>query len=75
MWVTEGTPTNGQTALLLGAHRLQGKRLLRLWFLRPVINLEVVDDRQNTVELFLQQPDLVDALRAELKKVCAYGRP
>ena len=79
MWV-EGRRASGccpgtHHARARACAALQGKRLLRLWFLRPVINLEVLDDRQNTVELLLAQPDLVDALRAELKKVGARVRP
>ncbi|KAG2497286.1 hypothetical protein HYH03_004869 [Edaphochlamys debaryana] len=47
-----------------------GRRLLRLWFLRPVVNLEVISDRQDIIELLLRNGgELVGPLRAELKKL------
>jgi DNA mismatch repair ATPase MutS len=30
--------------------RLQGKRLLQQWFLRPVVQLEVLADRHDTID-------------------------
>ncbi|KXZ51109.1 hypothetical protein GPECTOR_14g90 [Gonium pectorale] len=47
-----------------------GRKLLRLWFLRPVVNLEVLRDRQDTIEVLLRNGgELIGALRAELKKL------
>lgn len=48
---------------------VQGRRLMRLWFLRPVVNLAVVNDRQDTVELLVNAPHDATALRGILKKV------
>ena len=53
---------------------LQGKRLLRLWMLRPVVNLSVVSDRQDTVELLINAPDVMGVFKDVLKKVCRYWR-
>ncbi|WIA22147.1 hypothetical protein OEZ85_004483 [Tetradesmus obliquus] len=46
-----------------------GKRLLRQWFLRPVVQLEVLADRHDTIELLLEAPSTNDALRAVMKQV------
>ncbi|EFJ43103.1 hypothetical protein VOLCADRAFT_96801 [Volvox carteri f. nagariensis] len=47
-----------------------GKRLLRVWFLRPLVNLDIIRDRQDTVELLLRNGgELIPALRAELRKL------
>jgi DNA mismatch repair ATPase MutS len=53
----------------------QGKRLLRQWFLQPVVQLEVLADRHDTIELLLDAPSTNDALRAAMKQVgleCGY---
>lgn len=41
----------------------QGKRLLRLWFARPIVNLAVLEDRLDGVQFFLERPDAVQNLR------------
>lgn len=46
--------------------RPQGKRLLRLWFARPLVNLAVLEDRLDGVQFFLGRPDAVVALRCSL---------
>ena len=46
-----------------------GRRLLRLWFARPIINIGVINDRLDGVEFFLHRPDALDVLRAALRKV------
>ena len=48
---------------------LQGRRLLRQWFLRPVVQLEVISSRHDTIELLIAAPTTNDALRAAMKKV------
>jgi len=48
---------------------VQGRRLLRQWFLRPVVQLDVIADRHDTLELLVAAPNTNDALRASLKKV------
>ena len=45
-----------------------GRRLLRLWFLRPIINLEVLNHRQDAVHFFMHAPDVVKSVRAVLHK-------
>ncbi|KAJ9533811.1 hypothetical protein QJQ45_026904, partial [Haematococcus lacustris] len=46
-----------------------GRRLLRTWFLRPVVNLDVITDRQDAVELMVAEPHTATRLRSLLKKV------
>ncbi|KAJ9506710.1 hypothetical protein QJQ45_030466 [Haematococcus lacustris] len=46
-----------------------GRRLLRTWFLRPVVNLDVITDRQDAVELMVAEPHTSTRLRSLLKKV------
>ncbi|GIL64825.1 hypothetical protein Vafri_18654, partial [Volvox africanus] len=47
-----------------------GKRLLRVWFLRPLVNLDIIRDRQDTLELLLRNSgELIPAFRGELKKL------
>ena len=47
----------------------QGRRLLRQWFLRPVVQLDVLTDRHDTLELLVQAHTTNEALRAGMKKV------
>lgn len=47
----------------------QGRRLLRQWFLRPVVQLDVIADRHDTLDLLVAAPTTNDALRAAMKKV------
>lgn len=47
----------------------QGRRLLRQWFLRPVVQLDVISSRHDTIELLVAAPTTNDALRAAMKKV------
>eukprot|EP00798_Chlamydomonas_sp_ICE-L_P010602 gene10602-12268_t len=46
-----------------------GRRLMRVWFLRPVVNLAVIMDRQDTVALLVKAPEVVMACRDVMKKV------
>lgn len=41
----------------------QGRRLLRLWFCRPLVNLGVLSDRLDGVEFFRARPDAAAAAR------------
>ena len=52
----------------------QGKRLLRLWFLRPIVNLAVLNDRLDGIHFFVQWPDAIKALRWVLGALCHAGR-
>ena len=45
-----------------------GRRLLRLWFLRPIINLEVLNQRQDAVHFFMHAPDVIKSVKAVLRK-------
>lgn len=45
-----------------------GRRLLRLWFLRPIINLEVLNQRQDAVHFFMHAPDVIKSVRTVLRK-------
>lgn len=40
-----------------------GKRLLRLWFVRPIVNLSVLNDRLDAIDFFVARPDAIKALR------------
>ncbi|KAF6252313.1 muts domain V-domain-containing protein [Scenedesmus sp. NREL 46B-D3] len=46
-----------------------GKRLLRQWFLRPVVQPSVLADRHDTIQLLVEAPSTNDALRAAMKQV------
>ncbi|CAN1339826.1 DNA mismatch repair protein MSH5 [Linum perenne] len=48
-----------------------GRRLLRNWFLRPILNLEVLDYRLNAVSIsfFLSSEELMASLRETLKSI------
>ena len=45
-----------------------GRKLLRLWFLRPIINLEVLNQRQDAVQYFMHAPDVIKLARNILRK-------
>ncbi|KAK7300056.1 hypothetical protein RJT34_10888 [Clitoria ternatea] len=46
-----------------------GKRLLRSWFLRPILDLEGLNYRLNSISFFLRSEELVASLRETLKSV------
>uniref|UniRef100_A0A0D9WI86 DNA mismatch repair proteins mutS family domain-containing protein n=1 Tax=Leersia perrieri TaxID=77586 RepID=A0A0D9WI86_9ORYZ len=46
-----------------------GKRLLRAWFLRPIIDIDVINNRLNTISFFLCCEEVMSALRETLKSV------
>ncbi|KAI5018773.1 hypothetical protein ZWY2020_043661 [Hordeum vulgare] len=46
-----------------------GRRLLRAWFLRPIIDIEVINNRLNTISFFLCCEEVMSALRETLKSV------
>lgn len=45
-----------------------GQRLLRLWFLRPIINLQVLNARQDAIAYFMQAPDIMKLTKDTLRK-------
>ncbi|VAH08839.1 unnamed protein product [Triticum turgidum subsp. durum] len=46
-----------------------GRRLLRAWFLRPIIDIDVINNRLNTISFFLCCEEVMSALRQTLKSV------
>ncbi|KAK6230239.1 hypothetical protein QUC31_001757 [Theobroma cacao] len=46
-----------------------GRRLLRNWFLRPILDLENLNDRLNAISFFLSSEELMVSLRETLKSV------
>eukprot|EP00955_Chlamydomonas_euryale_P032770 344517-Chlamydomonas_euryale.AAC.13 len=56
-------------ALPTNASSIWGKRLLRSWLLRPIVNAAVINDRQNAVELLVKSPDVLAELKTTLKKI------
>ncbi|KAK7276856.1 hypothetical protein RIF29_18002 [Crotalaria pallida] len=46
-----------------------GRRLLRNWFLMPILDLEVLNYRLNSISFFVCSEELVDSLRLTLKSV------
>jgi hypothetical protein len=40
-----------------------GKRQLRLWFLRPIVNLQVLEERQTSIAAFTEAADLMKCLQ------------
>jgi hypothetical protein len=42
---------------------------MRSWFLRPIINLSMINDRLDAVELLVAAPDLGARIKAILRKV------
>uniref|UniRef100_A0A7N0T338 DNA mismatch repair protein MSH5 n=1 Tax=Kalanchoe fedtschenkoi TaxID=63787 RepID=A0A7N0T338_KALFE len=46
-----------------------GRRLLRNWFMRPILDLELLDNRLNAISFFLCSEELMASLREKLKSV------
>ncbi|KAJ8754599.1 hypothetical protein K2173_010690 [Erythroxylum novogranatense] len=46
-----------------------GRRLLRSWFLRPIVDLENLNARLNAISVFLHSEELMVSLRETLKSV------
>ncbi|KAJ3699033.1 hypothetical protein LUZ61_002738 [Rhynchospora tenuis] len=46
-----------------------GRRLLRAWFLRPVLDIKILNNRLNTISFFLSCEEVISALRETLKSV------
>ncbi|KAL5202150.1 hypothetical protein ABZP36_013102 [Zizania latifolia] len=46
-----------------------GKHLLRTWFLRPIIDVDVINNRLNTISFFHCCEEVMSALRETLKSV------
>ncbi len=60
------------TSLLAALDRTvtpMGGRKLRAWILQPLRNLAELECRQRMVAVFLQEPDLLGSIRAELKSI------
>mgnify|MGYP002225244249 FL=1 len=58
------------TGCLMKLRRLWGMRLLRNWIDRPLVNQEQIEERQNIVQVFLdnffERSDLTDSLKGVL---------
>ncbi|XP_057818789.2 DNA mismatch repair protein MSH5 isoform X3 [Cryptomeria japonica] len=48
---------------------VMGRRLLRIWFLRPILDLNILNDRLNTISLFYGCDEMMTTLRNSLKSV------
>lgn len=48
---------------------VQGRKLLRRWFLEPLTDLVVLRERQETIAFFIQEREAREQLAALLKKV------
>ncbi|XP_038985237.1 DNA mismatch repair protein MSH5 isoform X3 [Phoenix dactylifera] len=46
-----------------------GRRLLRMWFLRPILDLDILNSRLNTISFFLCCEEVMSALHETLKSV------
>ena len=40
-----------------------GRRQLKLWFLRPIINLDVLNERQAAIQELIRSPELMKRLQ------------
>ena len=65
----EGTPEGSLVQALDTCASPAGKRLLRRWLCHPLAALAPIARRQDAVELFLERPDLAEALRAGLRRL------
>ena len=54
---------------------MQGRRLLRLWLLRPLVNLDVLGDRLDAVDYFRRHLDAAEAQATAAGAVYLRGRP
>ncbi|MFA6403784.1 MAG: DNA mismatch repair protein MutS [Salinivirgaceae bacterium] len=61
----------GKTLIDVMDHTLSpmGSRMIKRWIALPLKNIKAINDRLNTVEYFLQQPELVSELSLELKQI------
>jgi DNA mismatch repair ATPase MutS len=51
-----------------------GRRLLRLWFMRPILNLHVLQDRQDTIGVLMRLPDVMKKMQVHfLRPVMCKG--
>ncbi|KAJ4975332.1 hypothetical protein NE237_000438 [Protea cynaroides] len=46
-----------------------GRRLLRNWFLRPILDLEILNSRLNTISFLVSCEELITTLRETLKSI------
>ncbi|KAK9838046.1 hypothetical protein WJX74_010463 [Apatococcus lobatus] len=46
-----------------------GRRMLRMWMLRPIVDLDAISERQTTIEHFMGRPDVVKEIRTILRLV------
>ena len=46
-----------------------GRRQLKLWFLRPIINLDVLNERQAAIQELMRSPELMKRLQVRQQTV------
>eukprot|EP00210_Caulerpa_lentillifera_P001147 g1104.t1 len=46
-----------------------GRRMLQSWFLRPMLNLDMISDRLTAIQLLVHKPDVLKLIREALKKI------
>ena len=51
-----------------------GRRLLKRWLLRPLLEVSDIVQRQNNIQFFYNQPVVLNELRHLLKKICDIER-
>ncbi len=61
----------GKTLIDVMDHTLSpmGSRMIKRWIALPLKNIKAINDRLNTVEFFLQHPELARELSQELKQI------
>ena len=47
----------------------QNCRMLKIWMLRPIVDLDAINERQATIEQLMHRPDIVKEMRATLRHV------
>lgn len=43
--------------------------MLRMWMLRPIVDLDAINERQTTIEQLMSRPDVVKEVRTTLRQV------
>src|ERR671930_670675 len=66
---SRGTLNSSLLAVLDRTITPMGGRKLRSWILQPLRNLHELERRQQTIGDLLQEPDLLAAIRAQLKSI------
>lgn len=46
-----------------------GRRMLQSWFLRPMLNLDMINDRLTAIQLLVTKPEVLKMIHDALRKV------